>query len=85
MNSKESCPERSGSTGAEVGVLILLSDIGAVSTRVATGPRLLPRVTTKTQTVKGNNGVKTVFIKRKHCILRFRMWGEDMACDLAIG
>jgi hypothetical protein len=33
---------RGGSTGAEVGVLILYSSIVAVSTRVATGPRSLP-------------------------------------------
>ncbi len=45
MNRKASCPERSGSTGAEVGVLVLiLCNIGAASTRVATGPRLLPYV-----------------------------------------
>ena len=62
--------ERSGSTGAEVGVLILLSYIGVVSTRVATGPRLLPLVIKLNTDLDEGNGVKTVFSGGKDCILR---------------
>jgi hypothetical protein len=77
--------ERSGSTGAEVGVLILLSCIGVVSTRVATGPRLLPLFTILNTDLDGGNGVKTVFSGGKDCILRSELEGSitDISCKSA--